>query len=594
MSSLPPDPYKILGVSKDAQIPEIRSAHRKLVLKCHPDKVHDPSLKAQKQAEFQQVQSAYELLSDESERQKYDESVMLEELQRQFDAKIHVSMPRSSARYSGQDEFRGAGSRASPFKASTTSSGVRFTFTTQSSEDGMGRGAHTFEASPRPSRRESSYADKSSKREMEKERERERAREREREREKGREKERERERERQREREREREAKEKARERRRREEEAARRREKEAKEAKEARRAEKKAREKQRDKEMKREAEEKKRRATSYAEAYAYGDDMSTPKSDKKKSSSSKKHDEKRERSSGRDDLPPMPSSDTKRSYAYKVNYAKTYIQAAKAKGAERSSATSAPPMWPPAPTPPPIIGSSSDSDEAPCRTSGKAHRSSGEVPRVSRERSYRAPSHEAPPVPNASSSSRHAAQYAKASPSRADLPRTKTMPSPEPTSYSRPPPGLSRAQTFNVFEHSPEYPRGRDRSRMQPQAGVESDGEEAYGRRRDRKHRSSKHQQTPEQLRTENVSRYQVDGARSRLHSSYVRHVEPDYFEGTHTYYAHPQDVRPPMPGREASYSAAGATAKFPKVKTSKSYGYDDVRYTHYDVPHREEYAYA
>ncbi|KAG6232261.1 hypothetical protein E4U26_005563 [Claviceps purpurea] len=581
MSSLPPDPYKILGVSKDAQISEIRSAHRKLVLKCHPDKVHDPSMKAQKQAEFQQVQSAYELLSDESERQKYDESVMLEELQRQFQAKVHVSVPRSSARYSGQDEFRGTDSRASPFKASATSSGVRFTFTTRSSEDGMGRESHTFEASPRPSRRESSYADKPSKREMERERERERAREREREREK------------QREREREREAKEKARERRRREEEAARRREKEAKEAKEARRAEKKAREKQRDKEMKREAEEKKRRTTSYAEVY--GDDVPTPKSDKKKSSSSKKYDEKRERSSGRDDLPPMPSSDTKRSYAYKVNYAKTYIQAAKAKGAERSSAKSAPPMWPPAPTPPPIIGSSSDSDEAPRRTSGKARRSSGEVPRVSRERSYREPSHEAPPMPNTPSSSRHAAQYAKASSSRADLPRTKTMPSPEPTSHSRPPPGLSRAQTFNVFDHSAEYPRGRDRSRMQPQVEVESDGEEAYGRRRDRKHRSSKHQQSPEQLRTENISRYQVDGARSRLHSSYVRHVEPDYFEGTHTYYAHPQEVRPPMPGREASYSAAGATAKFPKVKTSKSYGYDDVRYSQYDMPHHhEEYAYA
>ena len=50
MSSFPPDPYKVLGVSKDAQTPEIRSAHRKLVLKCHPDKVQDPTLKAKKQA----------------------------------------------------------------------------------------------------------------------------------------------------------------------------------------------------------------------------------------------------------------------------------------------------------------------------------------------------------------------------------------------------------------------------------------------------------------------------------------------------------------------------------------------------------------
>ncbi|KAL2211847.1 heat shock protein DnaJ, partial [Sarocladium strictum] len=71
-SPLPENPYEILGVSKDAQLPEIRSAHRKRVLKCHPDKVQDPALKAEKQNEFQRVQQAYELLSDENEREKYD------------------------------------------------------------------------------------------------------------------------------------------------------------------------------------------------------------------------------------------------------------------------------------------------------------------------------------------------------------------------------------------------------------------------------------------------------------------------------------------------------------------------------------------
>jgi len=75
--NLPPDPYKVLGVLKDAKLPEIRSAHRRLVLKCHPDKVQDAALKAIKQDEFQKVQQAYELLSDDTKRIQYDEQVKL-------------------------------------------------------------------------------------------------------------------------------------------------------------------------------------------------------------------------------------------------------------------------------------------------------------------------------------------------------------------------------------------------------------------------------------------------------------------------------------------------------------------------------------
>lgn len=82
--SLPPDPYRLLGVSKDAKLPEIRSAHRKLVLKCHPDKVQDPALKAIKQDEFQKVQQAYEILSDDGKRIQYDESVKLFELRKEM------------------------------------------------------------------------------------------------------------------------------------------------------------------------------------------------------------------------------------------------------------------------------------------------------------------------------------------------------------------------------------------------------------------------------------------------------------------------------------------------------------------------------
>ncbi|KAI1000811.1 hypothetical protein K3495_g7388 [Podosphaera aphanis] len=81
MASMPSlDPYKALGVDKNASLTEIRSAHRKLVLKCHPDKVHDESLKAIKQDQFQKVQEAYEILSDENRRQEYDHRIRIIEM----------------------------------------------------------------------------------------------------------------------------------------------------------------------------------------------------------------------------------------------------------------------------------------------------------------------------------------------------------------------------------------------------------------------------------------------------------------------------------------------------------------------------------
>ncbi|KAF2092082.1 heat shock protein DnaJ, partial [Saccharata proteae CBS 121410] len=71
-SPLPPDPYAALGVPKDATSTTIKSAYRKLVLKCHPDKVTDPSLKAAKAAEFHQIQQAYEILGVDEKRERYN------------------------------------------------------------------------------------------------------------------------------------------------------------------------------------------------------------------------------------------------------------------------------------------------------------------------------------------------------------------------------------------------------------------------------------------------------------------------------------------------------------------------------------------
>lgn len=85
MSSSPPtfDPYAVLGVGKDATLAEIKAAHRRLVLKCHPDKVKDESQREAAQDEFQRVQQAYELLSDETQRARYDQKARLAELRKE-------------------------------------------------------------------------------------------------------------------------------------------------------------------------------------------------------------------------------------------------------------------------------------------------------------------------------------------------------------------------------------------------------------------------------------------------------------------------------------------------------------------------------
>ncbi|KAI9812176.1 MAG: hypothetical protein M1827_004842 [Pycnora praestabilis] len=97
-SPLPPDPYEALGVPKDAQVPTIRSAYRKLVLKCHPDKITDETLRAQKQEEFHLIQQSYEILNDEDRRRNYDAQVELAELQKEaikrgFPTRVEVRRP---------------------------------------------------------------------------------------------------------------------------------------------------------------------------------------------------------------------------------------------------------------------------------------------------------------------------------------------------------------------------------------------------------------------------------------------------------------------------------------------------------------------
>ena len=83
-SPIPPDPYKTLGIDKTAPLATVRSAHRKLVLTCHPDKVTDESAKKAASDKFHLVQQAYEILSDETRRERYDERVKLADLRAQM------------------------------------------------------------------------------------------------------------------------------------------------------------------------------------------------------------------------------------------------------------------------------------------------------------------------------------------------------------------------------------------------------------------------------------------------------------------------------------------------------------------------------
>ena len=61
------DYYDVLGVSKTASADEIKKAYRKLAVKYHPDK------EGGDEAKFKEIGEAYEVLKDQTKRQRYDQ-----------------------------------------------------------------------------------------------------------------------------------------------------------------------------------------------------------------------------------------------------------------------------------------------------------------------------------------------------------------------------------------------------------------------------------------------------------------------------------------------------------------------------------------
>src|SRR5260370_20245785 len=67
---MPRDPYEVLGVQKSASEADIKKAYRKLARQYHPDR--NPGDK-NAEAQFKEVQEAYDILNDPTKKTKYDQ-----------------------------------------------------------------------------------------------------------------------------------------------------------------------------------------------------------------------------------------------------------------------------------------------------------------------------------------------------------------------------------------------------------------------------------------------------------------------------------------------------------------------------------------
>src|SRR5688572_6724747 len=66
------DYYEVLGVARTANGEEIKRAYRRLAMKFHPDR-NDGDGKAEAEQAFKECAEAYEVLSDDAKRRRYDQ-----------------------------------------------------------------------------------------------------------------------------------------------------------------------------------------------------------------------------------------------------------------------------------------------------------------------------------------------------------------------------------------------------------------------------------------------------------------------------------------------------------------------------------------
>src|SRR4029453_11680540 len=72
MSVTKRDYYEVLGVQRNASGEEIKRSYRRLAMKYHPDR-NNGDTRADAELRFKECAEAYEVLSDDGKRRRYDQ-----------------------------------------------------------------------------------------------------------------------------------------------------------------------------------------------------------------------------------------------------------------------------------------------------------------------------------------------------------------------------------------------------------------------------------------------------------------------------------------------------------------------------------------
>jgi curved DNA-binding protein CbpA len=108
------DPYTILGVTRGATAPQIKTAYRKAALRHHPDKVAVEEREAAT-LRFSRISHAYEILSDPQQRARYDQAPPQQQ-----------PPPASSSSFATHDDVFGRGTFHDPFEVFESVFGQEF------------------------------------------------------------------------------------------------------------------------------------------------------------------------------------------------------------------------------------------------------------------------------------------------------------------------------------------------------------------------------------------------------------------------------------------------------------------------------------